>query len=131
MKMKFKLLVIGLFALVLVLGGLLVGSKYGASTSWTNEVASQANIDLGKAGYAKKEEILARDITADMADVLDPKIAEEQAILESLLDEYYQMKIDGLVGTADYAALEVEIERIRNSILARYQVEIDAMFEGQ
>lgn len=129
--MKTKLLIMVLAAMVLVLGGLFTGSQFGASTSWTNELTSKANADLGRAGYDKKEEILGKDITAEMAKVLDPKIAEEQAELERMLEEYYRMRLNGLAQGSEYDELVTRIEGLRISIYNRYTKEIDLMFQSK
>lgn len=124
-----KVLVTAVVGIVLVGGGVFFGStQSGASSSWINELTSKANADLGKAGFTKKEEILDKDLTAEMAAVLDPKIAEEEAELEAMLDQYYQMKLDGLAEGEDFKQLEAKIETLKTSIFNRYKVEIDAMF---
>jgi hypothetical protein len=61
---------------------------------------------------------------------LDPKIAEEQAALEKLLEDYYQMKLNNLENTPEYEALENQIEGLKLTIFNRYTKEIDLMFEG-
>lgn len=124
-----KVLIFVAAGVVLVGGGVFFGStQSGASSSWINELTSKANTELGQAGYAKKEEILDKDLTAEMAVVLDPKIAEEEAALEKMLEEYYQLKLQGLQESAQFAELEAKIETIRISIFNRYKTEVDAMF---
>ncbi|MGB6406629.1 MAG: hypothetical protein WBF39_04085 [Planococcus donghaensis] len=127
--MKKKLLFVALLVSVLI-AGLFLGSKSGASSDWSNELTSIVNKELGATGFEKKEEILQSDVTAEMKETLDPKIAAEQAELEAMLEAYYQMKLDGLTDTAEYAALEAQIEAIKLNIFNRYKAEIDTMFDG-
>jgi hypothetical protein len=129
MKKKVSVLFV-VAVLALLIGGLFVGTKIGASTGWSNELATFANSELGATGFEKKEEILGNDITAEMKVALDPKIAEEQAALEKLLEDYYQMKLNNLENTPEYLALEKQIEGLKQTIFLRYSKEIDLMFEG-
>ena len=129
MKKKVSVLFVAAVVAILI-GGLFVGSKIGASTGWSNELATLANSELGATGFQKKEEILGNDITEEMKEVLDPKINSEQAELEAMLESYYQMKLDNLQGTPEYAALELQIENLKLSIFNRYKADIDKMFEG-
>lgn len=124
-----KVLAASVVGIVLLAGGVFLGSSQsGASSSWINELTSKANTELGQAGYAKKEEILDKDLTAEMAAVLDPKIAEEEAELEAMLQEYYELKLQGLSEGTEFKALEAKIETLKISIFNRYKTEVDAMF---
>lgn len=129
MKKKVALLVAAL-VLAFLIGGILTGSKTGASTGWTNELTSEVNKQLGAVGFEKKEEILQSDITAEMKEAIDPKITEEEAELKRMLDEYFELKLQGLENSPEFAALELKIEQIRDSIFTRYKIEIDTMFDG-
>lgn len=62
-----KIIIASVAATVLLAGGVLIGSvQSGASSSWTNELASKANAELGKIGFAKKEELVKTDLTGGM-----------------------------------------------------------------
>lgn len=115
-----------------VLGATILGGFYtGANVDWQTEVVNDASAKIGKAGFDKKEELLNNNSIGDqMKSVLAPTIEEEQKELERLLEEYYQMKIQGLTDTPEFLALEKQIEQIRLSVLNRYKKEIDAAFEG-
>lgn len=129
MKKKVAILVVAIVAAFLI-GGIFIGSQIGASSGWSNELTSEVNKQLGAVGFEKKEEILQSDITAEMKEVLDPKIAEEEAALKKMLEEYYELKLQGLENSPEFAELEKKIEQIRLSIFNRYKVEIDSMFNG-
>lgn len=129
MKKKVSVLFV-IAVLALLIGGLFVGTKIGASTGWSNELATFANSELGATGFQKKEEILDNNITEEMKDVLDPKITAEQAALEKMLDDYYRMKLAGLQDTPEYKALEKQIEGLKLTIFNRYKADIDKMFTG-
>lgn len=115
-------------AVVLLIGGMFVGTKMGANSNWTNEVATIANQQINAAGFAKKEELKNRGLTDSMKMLLDPKIAEEQAELERLLEEYYRLKLSGMENTPEFEQLEKDIEKIRVNSFNRYAKEIDALF---
>lgn len=125
-KKKVALTVVLVF--VLLFGGLFVGSKIGANSSWTSEIATLANQKINAAGFAKKEELKNSDITGQMKLMLDPKIAEEQAELEKMLEEYYRMKLEGMEGSPEYVQLEKDIEKIKLNSYNRYIKEIDSLF---
>lgn len=129
-NIKKVLLIVALLGVFLV-GGLFAGAKFGASTSWNNEVLSLANTAIGGTGYQKKEELIDKDITGEMKKMLDPKIAEEQAALEKMMEDYYQMKLDGLADTPEFAELESRIAGIKVDIFNRYKSDIDAIFNVQ
>lgn len=125
---KKKVVLTAILVFVLLFGGMFVGSKIGANSSWTSEIATIANQQINAAGFAKKEELKGQNITNEMKQMLDPKIAEEQAELERLLEEYYRMKLAGMEGSPEYVQLEKDIEKIRLNSFNRYKAEIDAIF---
>lgn len=125
---KKKVVLTAVLVLVLLFGGLFIGSKIGANSSWTSEIATFANQQINAAGFAKKEELKNSDITAEMKMMLDPKIAEEQAELERLLEEYYKMKLAGMESSPEFKKLEADIEIIRKNSYNRYIKEIDTLF---
>lgn len=125
---KKKVALTAALVFVLLFGGLFVGSKIGANSSWTSEIATFANQQINAAGHAKKEELKNSDITEQMKLMLDPKIAEEQAELERLLEEYYKMKLAGLESSPEFKKLEADIEVIRKNSYNRYVKEIDLLF---
>ena len=128
MKNTKKSLLIVALLVVFLIGGMFAGAKIGANTSWTNEVIAEANKQIGAAGFAKKEELKNQDISGEMKLMLDPKIAEEQAELERLLEEYFQLKLAGLEDTEEFRRVETEIEKIKTAIFNRYKTDIDALF---
>lgn len=125
-------IVIVALLLVFLLGGLLIGGKYGASNNWSSELSNFAAIQLNSAGLKKTTQLLENtDITSQMKHALSPEIEAQERELERLLEEYYQLKISGLTGSADYKALEAKIKSLKNTMLARYKEEIDKSFASQ
>lgn len=117
-------------AMVTILGLCVVfvpETTYGDS-DWTNEVLTEASKSIGNAGYNKKEELKNLDVTESVKETLNPKIEEEKKELEQMLEEYYQMKINGLTDTQEYKSLEQEIEALKQTIFNRYKSEIDLLF---
>lgn len=116
----------------LVTGGLFVGDRYGASTSWVNDIINQAGTDLDSTASGKTSELLkSNSISDQMRSILSPEIEAQQRELEQLLEDYYQMKIAGLANTEDFKAVQLKIQQLRGTMLARYKKEIDAAFTGQ
>ena len=128
MKNIKKVAIITVAVLVLLFIGLFTGTKYGANSSWTNEIVTQAGSQLNQAGMNKKDQLAKQDLTGQMKTVLDPKIAEEQAELERLLEEYYRMKVEGLTDSPEFKKVEADIEKIRQNAYNRFTKEIDTLF---
>jgi hypothetical protein len=126
--MKKKIMVIG--GSMLVLGGVFfAGNFVGAGTDWKTNAINQANSDMGAAAYQKKTELIEGADTDIQETVIEElSIEDRQAELQRLLDEYYQMKLDGLTGSESFKQLEVQIQAIQQSILDRYKKEIDTVF---
>lgn len=128
MKNAKKTVIIVVVALAILSLGLFTGSKMGATSSWTNEIVTIAGQQINAAGFNKKEELKDKDIAGGIKEALDPKIAEEQAELERLLEEYYQLKLAGLTETPEFKKVETDIEKIRLNAFNRYKAEIDLLF---
>lgn len=107
------------------------GGFVGANSDWKTVVINDASKQIGQAGYEKKEELLSQDVSGQMKMAANPTIEEEMADLQRMLEEYYQMKLDGLTGTAEFQALEKQIEQIKVNVYERYRKEIDQAFNGQ
>jgi hypothetical protein len=128
-KKYVKYSIVGIGA-VIVFG---FGALTGANSDWKTEVITEVSQKLGGAGYEKKAELLGKDgenVAVEMKAAINPAIVESQEELSRLLEEYYQMKIDGLTESEGFAALEARIEQIKESVLDRYKAEIDSAFEG-
>jgi hypothetical protein len=126
----------------LVLAGALVfgGGFFGkqiytkATTDWQTNAINQANSDLGATGYNEKTKLVnssSTDINAKIQDEIGKDVQDQQAELQSLLDQYYQDKLNGLTDTADFKSLEAQITQIKENILARYKTDIDSAFAAQ
>jgi hypothetical protein len=123
-----KKLLLTLLSAAILIGTFFIGSKIGASSTWSTEVINQASIDISATGYNKKNELIATDVSGQMKMLLEPKIEEEQAELERLLEEYYKLKLAGLADTDQYKVVEKQIEGITQIIYERYKKELDTAF---
>ncbi|MFS0657483.1 hypothetical protein AB1L07_02495 [Niallia alba] len=127
--------------LVLVLGGVAVVGNIGelsetasADESWLPGQLAENNAKIAKAGFEKKEEIKSNangDIKETINGKLSPELEKAQSDLEKMLEEYYQMKLDGLDSSPEFTYLEEAIKTTQASILDRYKKEIDTIFAGQ
>jgi hypothetical protein len=138
MKMNKKGLKIGgvVLAGVLVFGGGFFANqiKTKATTDWKTDAVNAANSDLGAAGYDKKNQLInsaSTDINAKVQQDIGAEVDAQKADLEKLLEQYYQMKIDGLENTQAYKDLEAQIASIKQSVYDRYTKEIDQVFANQ
>lgn len=129
MNQKIKvLIVVGVLAVILAVVTPVL-SNTSASSSWTNEVITDADITLQKAGYQIKENLVNQDVTEQMKQALNPLIESEIAELEKLLESYYQMQLENLTDTPEYLAVQERIKVIRNQVAERFKKEIDKAFE--
>jgi ribosomal protein L29 len=135
MKKSFKVAFVTTLAVGVFSAGFFGKDVYTKATSdWKTNVINQANSELGSVAYSKKEELKAsavEDINAKVQDELSGDIESQKAELERLLEEYYQMKLNGLSNTSDFKTIEAQIATIKESILKRYQDELDAVFAAQ
>lgn len=123
---------------LLIIGGIVagLGIAFGAGsfvtqagTDWQTNAINQANSEMGAAAYDKKNELIAgADTDITRTAIAELSIEERQAELQRLLDEYYQLKLQGLTESETFKALEAQIQTIQNSILDRYKKEIDTVF---
>lgn len=126
-----KVVKIGLLGLIGV-GIFSAGSYSEATGDWMTTVINNANSELGSAGYQTKTDLITNsdaDIQATMQASLQPEIDAQEAELRRLLEEYYNLKLQGLTESPEYLQVQAQIATIRESILARYKAEIDAVFQ--
>jgi hypothetical protein len=133
--MKKKLLIIGgsvIAAGVIFSAGLFSsGTLTGASSDWQTTEFADADLALGQKGYQVKEELKASapaDINAKIDAEVTLTVEQQKAELERLLEEYYQMKLNGITGSPEYLALEQKILKLKTDVFNRYKVEIDQAF---
>ncbi|MDT0160417.1 hypothetical protein [Bacillus sp. AG4(2022)] len=106
----------------------------GASGDWQTNAINTANAEIGEAGYEKKEQLLKdanSDINEKIQSELSGTVDAKQKELESLLEQYYQMKLDGMTETEAFKEVERQIEVILQGSYERFKVEIDALFAEQ
>lgn len=68
------------------------------------------------------------DITKSIQTNIDKTIEEQEKELERLLNEYYQMKLDGVVNTDEYKRVEGQIKQIKEDLVVTYKKRIDDEF---
>lgn len=115
-----------------ILGVFAAGSFVGASTDWkTNAINSAYNSILGT-GHEVNNEIVA-DAPTDINNAIQTEIAStvesKEDELKRLLEQYYQMKLDGLTETAEFKSLENTINEIMLNVAAKFKEDIDKAFE--
>jgi hypothetical protein len=125
---------------ILLSGGIFTTGFFGqqvytkATTDWQTNAINTANSELAESAYNKKEELKASatdDINNKVQDEISQSVEDQKAELQRLLDEYYQMKINNLTSTPEFLSLQQQIKQIQADILARYESELDKVFEDQ
>lgn len=108
------------------------GAVTGANSNWKTEVVNEASARIGNAGYLKKEELIKNaDIGSEMKQILNPAIATQEQEVARLLQEYYNLKLQGLTESEDYKQIEAQLETLKLGVIERYKKDIDALFVGQ
>ena len=134
MRKGLKVVGIALVGVGLFAAGSLTGEKTGASTDWMTNAINTANSEIGSAGYQKKTEIVTNadaDINAKIMSEVQSEVDAKELELQALLEQYYQMKLNGLTDTPEYATILSQIETIQQGVFDRYKAEIDAVFATQ
>lgn len=130
MKITKKKVLAGILAASIFTVGMFAGNTALGNSSWSTSIVNTANATLVKTGSDKiKELATGTNIDAEMKNLMQPEIESQQSELERLLEEYYQMKLDGLTDTPEFKEVEGRIEAIRQALFDRYKSEIDAIFE--
>jgi hypothetical protein len=127
---KFAKIGLGVLATGVVFGAGLLASDYTkATTDWKTNAINQANSSMGESAYNEKSKLISgadADIQSTVIEKLS--IEDRQKELQRLLDEYYDLKIQGLTGSQSFKDLEAQINAIQSDILTRYKKEIDQVF---
>ena len=126
--MKKKLMIIS--ASVLGLGiAFGAGNLYTkAGTDWSTNAQNAAYSELLSTANKTTNDLTSdadTDISNKINGAIQGTVEEQQAELQKLLDQYYQMKIDGLTSTDAFKQLEQKIKDIQASVLASFKQRID------
>lgn len=111
-----------------------LGTLTGASTDWATNAQNAAYSELLDTASTKTTALTKNtdeDITNKINTEIESTVDEQQAELQKLLDQYYQMKLDGLTNTPDFKALEDQIAAIKQSVFEAYRKQIDEAFANQ
>lgn len=127
-----KKLLIGVGVLLVAVGLFFTGSLVGANNDWKTQVENEASRRIAASGHNKTEEIKdkSQDVSQQMIDAINPEIKKQEDELASLLEQYYQMKLQNLTNTPEFQALEKRLEELKKIQLERYKSEIDKIFSN-
>jgi hypothetical protein len=131
--MKKKLLFVG-GALVVAGGIFAAGTFTGASTDWQTNAVNGAYSELLGTASTTTNQITSNadtEINNTINTAIQSTVDQQQTELQRLLDQYYQMKLDGLTGTPEFKSLEQQISQIRQSVFDAYKKQIDEAFAKQ
>lgn len=99
------------------------------SSSWKDDALNKATNDIAVTGQETVDELLAKGV--DMASTdhnLDDYIKQQEALLDKLLREYYEAKLNNLTSDYDLEILKAQINSIRENLLVDYKSKIDLAF---
>jgi hypothetical protein len=117
-----------------ILGVFALGNITGATSDWqTNAINNAYSELLGTASQTTTEltSDVATDINTKIQTEIQGTVDEQQAELQRLLDQYYQMKINGLTSSPEFLQIESQIEQIKANVLEAYKKQIDEAFANQ
>ena len=126
-----KFVVGGLLTIILSLSVLLLITNtniVGAASGWKDSIINKANMDIAITGQETVDELLAQEIKNTSEDDIQKFIDEQEALLEQLLREYYDAKLNGLSNGVDISSLKKQIDNIRANLLIEYKRQIDEEF---
>jgi hypothetical protein len=105
-----------------------------AGTSWSTTAENTAYSELLSTANSTKNDLVSNidtDVNTTVNNAIQGTVDEQQAELKKLMEQYYQMKLDGLTNTPEYLALEQKIKDIQQSVLDSFKKQIDAEFATQ
>lgn len=114
-----------------------IGGYFGASATtgnWKTDV-----INDSYSGFLDVASSKVNSLTQDIDGDIDKKVQSEigstvdnqEKELQRLLDEYYQLKLDGFADTDEFKELEEKIKTIRQNVYESYKKQIDDAFANK
>lgn len=110
------------------------GALTEATTDWvTNAINSSYSRFLDAASGTTNEIVTNADqeINAKIQSEIETTVVANEEELKRMLEDYYQMKLNGLTESEDFKSLEVQLAQIRNNVFESYKLQIDEAFAGQ
>ncbi|MED3562386.1 hypothetical protein [Bacillus xiapuensis] len=102
-----------------------------AGSSWSTTAQNNAYSELLSTGNVTKDNLVSNldsDVNDKVNAAIQGTIDEQQKELQKLLEQYYQMKLDGLENSPEFLALDQKIKDIKASVLDAFKKQIDAEF---
>ena len=125
-----KIVVVGVVVIALI-SSFMLGNTY-ASSSWRTAVTLKANSEISAAGFNKTAQLLT-DLDTSVQDTVlvgvEPLIDSRAQLVENELQAYYNEKVESLIAD-ESGSMEIQFDDMAQSIIERYQTEIDTAFEG-
>lgn len=128
MKKKIGLILAGIIVVGAVFG---IGNYVGANVDWRTQIVSETSVEMESFGEQVTTELVGangENVLNGVKVALNPQVESAKSELEVLLEQYFQMKIDGLQETPEFQQIEQQIQQIKKSKLDRFTKEIDAAF---
>jgi hypothetical protein len=105
-----------------------------ATTDWQTNAYNQAQADLRTTSDQKTAQLsnqASTDINAKINSAISDDVKAKQDELNKLMEQYYQMKLNGLTDTPEFKSLQDQISQIQQWALDRFKSQIDQVFTTQ
>lgn len=132
MKLNIKKVVSTVATVTVVAAALSYATVKANSGDWkTDSVNNSYSSMIDVANNTKNE--LTKDIDGDITKTIkvnvNDTIEQQEKELKRLLEEHYQMKLQGVVNTEEYKKVENQIIQIRKDLVDTYKKRIDDEFK--
>jgi hypothetical protein len=135
MKKPVKIAIISVLGLGVFASGFIgKGIVSHAGSSWSTTAENTAYSELLSTGNTTKNDLVSNidsDVNTTIDNAIQNTVDDQQKQLADLMKQYYQMKLDNLTNTPEYAALEQKIKDIQQNLLATFKSQIDQEFANQ
>jgi hypothetical protein len=105
-----------------------------ASSDWASTAQNIAYSDLlGTANSTKNDLVsnIGADINNKINTAIQGTVDQQQADLERLMKEYYNIRLNGMTDTPEFKTLEQKIKDLQASVLTAFKTQIDQEFANQ
>lgn len=132
MKINIKKVVSTVAMVTVVAASLSYATVKANSGDWKTESVNASYSSMIDVANNTKNE-LTKDISGDITKTIkvnvNDTIEQQEKELKRLLEEHYQMKLQGVVNTEEYKKVENQIIQIRKDLVDTYKKRIDEEFK--
>lgn len=132
MKKKVIKTVTAVFGMAAIVSATTYFTVQATTGDWKTDAVNDSYSRMIDVANNTKNE-LTKDVNGDIAKSIqtnvEKTIEEQEKELKDLLEQYYQMKLDGVVNTEEYKRVENQIKQIKEDLVVTYKKRIDDEFK--